>query len=502
MSEDFNKEGEYQFRGPFYQSEAEPEEVITESTDAARPIGENPEPDSKTESTHTGTDSESGDAYAAADSEQTPGRENINWTSGSGQEPGKEPKEKKPSGKKTLAKTISLALVFGMVAGGSFLGVSYLGDRYLLPKEESTVSTGETSYIPTTAETIHTSIDSTIDVSDIAANCLPSIVSITNSSVQEVRTWFGTYEQEANSSGSGIIIGKNDKELLIVTNYHVVSGANELSVFFSFEENMEEKNVVSAKIKGYEASKDLAVISVNLADIPEDTLSQVVIATLGDSSEMKIGEQVVAIGNAMGYGQSVTTGIISAKDRPVTVELDDYGTITNDLIQTDAAINFGNSGGALINMKGEVIGINAAKFSSDAEGMGYAIPITDVEDIIGEIVSRETRDKVSEEIAGYLGVTCVDVTDEASQMYGMPIGVYVYEVTQGSAADRAGIETGDIIVKVNNRTISNYEELKDELGYYSAGETISLVIKERDLGYEERTVEVVLSSKSEAGIQS
>ncbi len=414
-------------------------------------------------------------------------------------------KAKKSGFGKTLVRAASIALVCGLVGGGAFLGVQYAGEKLWgigAAPEDTGKTYSLTENMPTTGQTVNSSVNNSIDVADIAESCLPSVVSITNRGVQEVQTWFGTYQQEASSSGSGIIIGKNDTELLIVTNYHVVSGSSELSVYFSFEEDMEEeeKNVVSATIKGYEAQKDLAVIAVKLEDIPEDTMSKVVVATLGDSSEMKIGEQVVAIGNAMGYGQSVTTGIISAKNREVTVELDGVGTITNDLIQTDAAINFGNSGGALINMRGEVIGINAAKFSNEAENMGYAIPISDVEEIIGELVNRVVRDKVAEEDAGYLGITCVDVTEDVSAAYGMPVGVYVNEVTKGSAAEKAGIRSGDIIVKMDGSTIANYAELKEQLGYYAAGETVDVAVRVRSEGYAERTYPVTLSSRSEAGI--
>ncbi|MGN0335234.1 MAG: S1C family serine protease [Lachnospiraceae bacterium] len=411
-------------------------------------------------------------------------------------------KVKKGGFGKTLTKAACIALVCGLVGGGAFLGVVHFGGEKLgIGAAENQNSYSITKDMPSTSQAVNTSIKNSIDVSDIAEGCLPSIVSITNKGVQEVRTWFGTYQQEASSSGSGIIIGKNDTELLIVTNYHVVSGSSELSVYFSFEEGEEEKNVVSATIKGYEAQKDLAVISVKLSDIPEETMDKIVIASLGDSSEVKIGEQVVAIGNAMGCGQSVTTGIISALNRPVTVELDNVGTITNNLIQTDAAINFGNSGGALVNMRGEVIGINAAKFSSEAENMGYAIPISDVEGIIGELINRETRDKVDEEKSGYLGITCVDVTEDVSNAYGMPVGVYVNEVVKGSAADKAGIKAGDIIVKMEGSTVASYAELKEQLGYYEAGETVEIVVRERASGYEEKTCSVTLSSKSEAVVK-
>ena len=239
----------------------------------------------------------------------------------------------------------------------------------------------------------------------IANNCLPSVVSITNRGVTEVRTMFGTYQQDAESSGSGIIIGENETELLIVTNYHVVSGSNELSVVFSYDEDSDDPSLVSARVKGYEADKDLAVIAVSLDDITDEMRSKIKIATIGDSSNLVLGQEVVAIGNALGYGQSVTTGIISALGRNVTVSDENGGSITNKLIQTDAAINPGNSGGALLNMNGELIGINSVKVSSSSvEGMGYAIPISDVQSIIEELMLKETRDVVAEEKQGYLGI--------------------------------------------------------------------------------------------------
>ena len=330
------------------------------------------------------------------------------------------PKAKKKSGGfgKTILKTICIALLAGIIGGGAFLGVLYLGHDVMgIGKTEETITE-----IPRveTAPDIATTINNSIDVSAIAEKCMPSVVSITNKGVQEIRSFFGTYQQETSGSGSGIIIGENETELLIVTNYHVVSDSTELSVYFSFDDQEEEKNVISAKIKGYDSQKDLAVISVKLADIPKEVKAKISIATMGDSSLLKVGEQVVAIGNALGYGQSTTTGIVSALNREVSVAAAGGEIITNKLIQTDAAINPGNSGGALINMKGEVIGINSVKLASQkVEGMGYAIPITAVQEIIGDLMTKETRDKVDEAKAGYLGVNIISVTND----YG-PEGVW------------------------------------------------------------------------------
>lgn len=410
------------------------------------------------------------------------------------------PKKKSNNFGKKLFRTACIALVAGAVGGASFLGVQYFGQKVLgIGKTTQTVTEIQKA---DNTQMLTATVKDSIDVSNIAETCMPSVVSITNRGVQEIRSWFGTYQQETSGSGSGIIIGENDTELLIVTNYHVVADSTELSVYFSFEEEAEEQNVVSAKIKGYDSQKDLAVISVQLSDIPNETKSQIAIATIGDSSELKVGEQVVAIGNALGYGQSTTTGIVSALNREVSVTGTNGETITNKLIQTDAAINPGNSGGALINMRGEVIGINSVKFSSEeVEGMGYAIPISDVESIIGDLMNKETRDKVSEEKAGYLGVNCISVDSETSQTYDLPIGVYVKSVVAGGAAEKAGIKSGDVIVKLDGSSIAGAEELIEALGYYEAGETVELTVKTRESGYQEQTFSVTLISKKEAGIK-
>ena len=339
------------------------------------------------------------------------------------------------------------------------------------------------------------------NVTAIANNCLPSVVSITNKSVTEVRTMFGTFQQDAESSGSGIIIGENDTELLIVTNYHVVSGSNELSVVLSYDEDSDEPSLVSARVKGYEADKDLAVIAVSRDDITDEMRSKIKIATIGDSSNLVLGQEVVAIGNALGYGQSVTTGIISALGRDVTVSDENGGTITNKLIQTDAAINPGNSGGALLNMNGELIGINSVKVaSSSVEGMGYAIPISDVQSIIEELMLKETRDVVAEDKKGYLGINPIDVTNEIYETYGMPVGVYVNIVYEDSPAEAAGLVKGNIITKFDGQTVKTREQLTSLLNYYSAGETVELVaMVQSDNGYVEKTFQVTLGTKDVFG---
>ena len=420
------------------------------------------------------------------------------------QEPVEEPKKsKKKSGfGKTIFKTICIALLAGIVGGGAFLGVLYAGHDVFGIGKSTEVITEIQKVEPTSDATVANSID----VSHIAEMSMPSVVSITNKGVQEIRSWFGTFQQETSGSGSGIIIGENETELLIVTNYHVVSDSKELSVYFSFDEDTvlegEKENVVSAKIKGYDSKKDLAVISVQLSDIPNETKGKISIATLGDSSKLKVGEQVVAIGNALGYGQSVTTGIVSALDREVKLTSNNGEVISNLLIQTDAAINPGNSGGALLNMRGEVIGINSAKLAAqEVEGMGYAIPITAVESIIGDLMNKETRDKVDKEKSGYLGVNIISVTAEAAKMYELPVGVYVKSVVEGSTAEKAGIKVGDVIIKIDGSSVASAEELIEALTYYEAGETVELVIKSRESGYEEQNIKVVLGSRKDAGLE-
>ena len=406
--------------------------------------------------------------------------------------------------KNTFAKIIAYALVFGIVAGG----VGGFTNVFVSKYANSKIKLNSTQNVLTTT-TDPTEIDSPI--ADIAQQCMPSIVSITNTGITEIMTFFGKYSQESTSSGSGIIIGKNDTEILIVTNYHVVADSRELSVLFSdpdtssedvgvdIDNPAESNDIFQAQIKGYDTDKDLAVISIKLADIPQDILNQIKVAVIGNSSSLRAGERVIAIGNALGYGQSVTTGIISATNRAVTLESQtSYGsTVTNTFIQTDAAINPGNSGGALLNMKGELIGINSVKIStSGVEGMGYAIPISDVESIIGELMVIETREPVDEDEQGFLGITGQDVTSEISNSYGMPVGVFVSSVTEGMAADKAGIRQGMIITKFDNHTIRSIAQLQERLTYYREGETKKITVSvSTENGYEEREMEITLGSK-------
>ncbi len=421
--------------------------------------------------------------------------------------------KKSGRGKKALT-VVCLGLVFGVTAGAAFSVPVTIANKELkatkleiqqMQESLNAAGSGKKS-LSTTADSLNASNalynnNSAANVTAIANNCLPSVVSITNRGVTEVRTMFGTYQQDAESSGSGIIIGENETELLIVTNYHVVSGSSELSVVFSYDEDSDDPSLVSARVKGYEADKDLAVIAVSLDDITDEMRSKIKIATIGDSSNLVLGQEVVAIGNALGYGQSVTTGIISALGRNVTVSDDNGGSITNKLIQTDAAINPGNSGGALLNMNGELIGINSVKVSSSSvEGMGYAIPISDVQSIIEELMLKETRDVVAEEKQGYLGIKPIDVTNDIYEAYDMPVGVYIYNVYEGSPAEAAGLVKGNIITKFDGQTIKNREALMSLLTYYRAGETVEIVAMVQSAeGYVEKTFQVTLGTKAVFG---
>lgn len=430
--------------------------------------------------------------------------------------PGK--KNKKRTGGK-LGRTISLAVIFGLVAGVVFQGVNYVFDFYLDKNESSNTLVSMMENTESSLSQTSSSASQEGTVAGVAEAAMPTVVAITSVSIQEIpkyfsRFGFGTYgiqEYPSTGSGSGIIVGENDDELLIATNNHVVEGATTLSVCFIGNDvvNAEEEtqnlasgdgdinveDAVSAKIKGTDADNDLAVIAVQKDDIPEDTMAQIKIAKIGNSDSLVVGEQVVAIGNALGYGQSVTSGWVSALNRSVVLE---SGT-SAELIQTDAAINPGNSGGALLNMNGEVIGINSAKYASDTvEGMGYAIPISKAKPILEELMNRVTRDKVDESDAGYLGVTPADLTTEAIQMYNMPAGVFVIEVKEGMAAQNAGIQKGDIITMLDGQSVTSEKDLSEKLSYYAAGEQVEIVIARAEQGvYTEQTLQVVLSSASD-----
>ena len=422
--------------------------------------------------------------------------------------------------------TLSLcAVLAGGLAAGSFEGVNKLAgwsgattveaasnkDETTLTYAKSEKKDADTSDSKSdTGKDTGSTAKGSLDVSEIVSEALPSIVSITTKSVQEVQNYFGMYgmygyapqqqEQEVEGSGSGIIVGKNDDELLIATNYHVVEGADTLSVAFT------DGNAVEASVKGFDEERDLAVVSVSLDDVEDDTMDAVSIANIGSSDDLKVGEQVVAIGNALGYGQSVTTGIVSAKNRRMD---SDNNTVTDgsddssdgvNLIQTDAAINPGNSGGALLNMEGEVVGINSAKLAStEVEGMGYAIAISDVTDILQNLMNETSRDKLDDSEHGVLGIEGSSVSSEAVQMYGIPAGVFVKKVTEGGAADKAGLKANSVITEFNGKAVSSIDQLSEYLSYYEPDEEVELTVQvPHGTSYKEETVKVTLDENTDA----
>lgn len=445
---------------------------------------------------------------------------------GSGSNFGKNGKGHKAGTGKKVAIATCCGLCFGIFAGLGFQAVDsatdFLKDK--AQKTEGSVAGGSTQAAENTdavqdstellysglseeevkaieelinKQTVHTTVT---DVTEVVKQVMPSVVSVNNRYIERM-TFFGQdFSQEVGGSGSGIIVGKNDTELLLVTNYHVVESAEELTVQFV------DGTQSQAQIKGLDADKDLAVIAVQLTDIEGDTMNQIAIAKLGSSEELTVGESVIAIGNALGYGQSVTTGVISALDRAIqTTATQSQSPVQNEdmeintFIQTDAAINPGNSGGALLNSKGEVIGINSSKIGgSTIEGMGYAIPISDARPIIEDLMTKQTRLKVAEEDRGYLGITGVDVTSDSVQLYGLPRGVYVSSVTDGSGAAQAGLVRGDIITAINGEEVSSMVELKEELAYYAAGTTVELTIMQGSpTGYQAKTVSLTLGRSTQ-----
>jgi len=421
--------------------------------------------------------------YYRPDSDENRGAGNQQGFGAGPQQNPKAPKPKKGYMKK-VALVVGAAVLFGAVGGVTMQGTSYLTGKLLGKNTKSTVGTTKTvsnAKLTTSTSTV------TSDVSDIVENTLPSIVSITNMSVQEVQNFFGGIsQQESESAGSGIIISQNDSELLVVTNNHVVEGSDTLTVTFN------DGNSVEAQIKGTDSARDLAVVAVPLDKISDDTMNAIKVATLGDSDSLKVGEPAIAIGNALGYGQSVTTGIVSATGRTID-------GFDGEYIQTDAAINPGNSGGALLNANGEVIGINSAKINSSAvEGMGFAIPISDASDVIQNLMNKETRSKVSDEERGYLGIKGYDVSEEGAQMYNMPTGVYVKEVMSGGGAEKAGLTKGSIITGFEGSSISGMSSLQEQLQYYKAGEEVTLTVQIPDKNgeYTEKDIKVTLGKNS------
>ena len=443
------------------------------------------------------TNAEEGNGYRSVDRSYIPN------------EPVKKPKQKSGVGNvfKKLLLGAAVGAFFGISAGVAFYFVNMATDasdsmrqekaiveetpqesvhEEALPAEKVEVS--ESGIETTSTQTVTTVVT---DVTEVVENVMPSVVSITNIYTETTNFWGQSFSSEAQSSGSGIIIGENDSELLIVSNYHVVQDADTLKVQFINDE------VFDAQVKGSDSNMDIAVIAVALDDLDAATKEAISIAKMGDSDSLKVGEPAIAIGNALGYGQSVTTGVISALDRQI--EMSEDGSISGELIQTDAAINPGNSGGALLNVKGEVIGINSNKIGGGViEGMGYAIPISSAEPIIENLMSRETKSKVEFEKKGYLGISGINVTSDVANMYGMPEGVYVTQVYENTAAAQAGMLNGDIIVGFDGSTVGGMEDLQGYLEYYEAGETVEVTIMRADGGeYKEQILQVVLGEQLE-----
>lgn len=417
--------------------------------------------------------------------------------------------ERKQRLKKTAKKGLSLSLCAVLIGGIS--AATFEGVNAVTGWNQIETAAKENSSIELLKASSESSSENkgSLDVTDIVEQAMPSVVSITTKTTEEVQDFYSMFgyggyynvpqEREVEGSGSGIIIGKNDEELLIVTNYHVIEGADTLSVSFV------DGEVYEAIVKGFDQEKDLAVVSVALDDISNDTMDEISIATIGNSDNLKVGEQVVAIGNALGYGQSVTTGIVSAKNRQINDSIDtieDAAESENgvNLIQTDAAINPGNSGGALLNMNGEVVGINSAKLAStEVEGMGYAIAISDVADVLENLMNETARERLEDDEHGVLGITGTTVSDEAIQLYGVPSGVLVTEVTKDGGADKAGIKENSIITEFDGKTITDINQLVELLQYYEPGEEVTVKVEALgNGGYEEEEVTVTLGENTEA----
>ena len=433
--------------------------------------------------------------------------------------------------KKKVALLCTLLLILGVLLGvgssytfshlseiksaaDSYVGKGQAGDateettEEAVPSEEretseetETAVNEETTESPlqTPEDALTTASSKEMDVSEIVDKCMPSVVAITNKGETEIRSMWGNFTQETNSSGSGVIIGQTNTELLILTNYHVIEGSEQLSVVFSWEENQEtvdQKNIITAQVKDYDSARDIAVIAIDMNSLEQVTVDHITVASIGDSNELKLGQQVVAIGNALGYGQSVTTGIVSAMNRTVEGG-SDIGS-ANKYIQTDAAINPGNSGGALFNMNGELIGINSAKIAtSTVEGMGYAIPISTIMENVEIMMNSETKTLVEEADRGVLGISCIDVTKDISNAYDMPVGVYISDTTADAGAAQAGLKKGDIITAIDKKPVSDTTSLKRYLAYYRAGETVTITISRQSLdGYTSMDVPVTLSPAS------
>ena len=430
--------------------------------------------------------------------QQAPGREKTyrNEYHNEYREAPQTPKRKNSWARKAAGITAA-AVLFGTVAGGVMTGVNYVGARLTGLSDITASASAETegtttAQIPETKaasdDQSTTPVSTVTDVSSIAEKAMPSLVAINDTMTVEQNNFFGmpqTYQ--AQSSGSGIIVGQNDTELLIATNNHVVSGATDMKVTFT------DSTQVAAAVKGTDSATDLAIIAVKLSDIPSDTMSKIKVSTLGDSDNVKVGEQVIAIGNALGYGQSLTVGYISALNREIT----DENGIQHTYIQTDAAINPGNSGGALLDLNGNVIGINAAKnASTEVEGMGFAIPISKAQEILNNLMTKKTREAVDESAQGYLGIQGTNIDANASKEYGMPVGIYVYKIVEGGAAANSDLKEKDIITKFDGQSVTNMEELKQMLTYYEGGSTVELTVQSLVNGaYVEHNVQITLGTK-------
>lgn len=408
--------------------------------------------------------------------------------------PGKQPQKSNHKAFPKVIMVAGLAILFGIVSSAVFLTSNIIGSRLLGLERTSDAQAVAGNEVNGNTILSRSSSVVTSDVSGVVEKVMPSIVSITSMSVEEVQSFFGgTYQKQSAGAGTGIIIGENDSELLIVTNNHVVEGSDTLTVSFDDETSVE------ANIKGTDSAYDVAVIAVPLQSISEETLGAISAATLGNSEELKVGEPAIAIGNALGYGQSVTTGVISALDRSVASTDSRTGQTTEssvNLIQTDAAINEGNSGGALVNVNGEVIGINSAKLIGESvEGIGYAIPISDVSDLIQGLMNQETKEKVDEDDRGMIGITGISVSSAFSAQIDVPAGVYVTEVTPGGGAEKAGMTKGCIITAINGTSVDSMDALQEQLEYYAKGETVTLTIRvpQTNGEYNEQMIDVALS---------
>ena len=408
--------------------------------------------------------------------------------------PGKQPQKSNHKAFPKVIMVAGLAILFGIVSSAVFLTSNIIGSRLLGLERTSDAQAVAGNEVNGNTILSRSSSVVTSDVSGVVEKVMPSIVSITSMSVEEVQSFFGgTYQKQSAGAGTGIIIGENDSELLIVTNNHVVEGSDTLTVSFDDETSVE------ANIKGTDSVYDVAVIAVPIESVSSDTLEMISVATLGNSEELKVGEPAIAIGNALGYGQSVTTGVISALDRSVASTDARTGQTTEssvNLIQTDAAINEGNSGGALVNVNGEVIGINSAKLIGESvEGIGYAIPISDVSDLIQGLMNQETKEKVDEDDRGMIGITGISVSSAFSAQIDVPAGVYVTEVTPGGGAEKAGMTKGCIITAINGTSVDSMDALQEQLEYYAKGETVTLTIRvpQTNGEYNEQMIDVALS---------